>query len=261
MPTEPIEWNEDAPVVLDPNEEQAEYYKDANGNTIEMKCRNCSMWKRNIAVCDDKPMCFPGRKITTVVDGVDMSRRMNENLWSCRMYFVPQESAELLQFLPATPDQIWSIRHIGQVLKSLSKFNAEATRRKFQEDVVGYAVEIAKQHYTKNAFDYTLPLLQFIADEAKKKLKLSTQKPRRNRATRYHPGDSLEWTDLKTGQRMSGWFQCVGRKNASITLIVQAEVAAALGYASALVKYPLNEWREKANPQLVSKATIVDNTK
>jgi hypothetical protein len=260
---EGIVWDENAPIVQDPNDDPAEFYIDRDKNSIEVKCRNCALWKHNLACFGDKPMCFPGRKLDDVlVNGVNISRRMNENLWSCRGYFIPQESAGLLSLLPETKEHTWAIRHITQVVKAMSRFNVEAHQRRLSPYVLDYAVAIASQHGTKTAMNYTLPFLQFVADEVQKQIKAADQKPKRSRAVRYCPGDNLEWTDLKTGQRLTGWFQCLGRKDSSVTLVsLQADAAAAAGFVSIPVKYSLTEWRNKGNPKLINKATLVDNSK
>jgi hypothetical protein len=257
-------WNPEAPVVLDPDDMSLKSYTDQHKNKTPVCCRNCAVWNRPIAVYDNKPMCSTEHDMVVQIGGVKTTRRMQEDTWSCRLYFVPLESATLLDCLPKTKEQVWAVSHGERFLKSAVKFRLKLDDKTsgtipslVETDAFQYSLLLAQQHHTAEAFNYTFPLLRQLAVDIKNKMKEDRRKPRKKRNVKFRPGDLIEWTTSE-GRLMSGWFQCIGRRDGSVTLILTPETVASSGSDSAVIKYALRDWREKGNPTLKTKAVVTE---
>jgi hypothetical protein len=257
-------WDEDAEQVHDPSEDQPrEVFTDQHGKVTPMLCRNCALWATPQTFLDNKVMCRPGKTTSVQIGDQLVDRPMAEDLWSCRAYFIPR-GLDLNQAVPTSVGQAAVTLQASKWLRCGVALQQQVDKfaTKYQQDrddVDAVLPALSAIILTDDAYRYTLPLVQSLADTMVQQHKAS-RKQKRPGKVRYRVGDEVAWVDPGTGTTLQGFILTkVMPRTTQIDVLLSAASAATVQQgrkAPLQVRYDFAQWRQY-NPTVTQAANVV----
>lgn len=215
------------------------------GDTVAVKCQHCALWGKKWL---GKVRCQAGHVL-----GDD--EVMSVDKWSCGAFFICKEfEPELNTFLEMNVEEILVVRQMITGMKTVlgvekwfdqwaDSHSFDGDRRAVMTNARGFMLSFSSLEQLRLAEPY---LRQYTKMRAKKEREKRPPRPK------YEGGDSVEWTDLQTGERYSGMI--LSRSHGKI------HIGGLNRQIGQKFTFKYKEWKKGRDPKIIRKSSDPDKT-